>query len=235
MERLPKCWVVVPAAGSGQRMGAAQPKQYLPIDNATVIEHTISKLLTVDAIAGVLVVLAADDVQFSALSIASHPKVSTTIGGAERSETVLLALNYLQQKIEPNDWVLVHDAARPCITKGAIEQLIKTLSNHPVGGLLAVPVSDTLKKVGTERTVKQTVDRQELWQAQTPQMFRYEMLRESLQLALNNGSAVTDEASALEMSGYQPIVVKGQRDNIKITHSEDLPLAEFILQKQRSK
>lgn len=234
MEDTPTIWAIVPAAGSGQRMGAPIPKQYLPIGEATVLEHTVSKLLKVDALAGVLVVLASEDLRFSTLAIAKHPKVITTIGGTERSESVLAALNSLQKKIKLSDWVLVHDAARPCVTEASINTLIQTLKDHEVGGILGVPVSDTLKQVNNTFMIEQTVERQDLWQAQTPQMFRYGILRESLHLALSLDSPVTDEASALEMSGYKPSIVLGQRDNIKITHSEDLAVAEFILEKQAS-
>lgn len=226
-------WAVVPAAGFGQRMGSNVPKQYLPIGDKTVLEHTVLKLLSVETIEGVLVVLAPNDSRFATLSIAKHPKVSTIIGGAERSESVLAALNSLQKKIKLSDWVLVHDAARPCVTVNSINILIDTLKVHTVGGILGVPVSDTLKQVDNKHIIVATIDRQNLWQAQTPQMFRYGILRESLQLALSLGNEVTDEASALEMSNYQPMIVEGQRDNIKITHSEDLSLAKFILEKQK--
>jgi len=235
MDATPAIWVVLPAAGTGQRMGLDIPKQYLPVGEKTVLEHTIEKLLSVDVVAGVLVALAPNDSRFSSLKIAQHPDVATTIGGAQRSESVLAALNSLQKKIKLSDWVLVHDAARPCVTVESIHRLINTLKDHKVGGILGVPVSDTLKKVNNRQMIDTTIDRQELWQAQTPQMFRYGILRESLQLALSLGSVVTDEASALEMSGYQPAIVEGQYDNIKITHSEDLAIAEFILKQHDNK
>ena len=233
MDQISTMWAVVPAAGTGQRMGAKVPKQYLPIADKTVLEHTVLKLLSVEAIEGVLVVLAPNDSRFNTLSIATHPKVSTTLGGAERSQSVLAALTMLQKKLKLSDWVLVHDAARPCIEVGSIEHLISETTGHDVGGILGVPVSDTLKQVNPKQIIQTTIDRQQLWQAQTPQMARYGVLRESLQLALSLGNEVTDEASALEMSGYQPMIVKGQRNNLKITHSEDITLAEFILDKQQ--
>lgn len=225
-------WVIVPAAGSGQRMRSSLPKQYLPIKGVTILEHTINKFLSMDIIAGVIVALAPNDTRFESLAIASHPKVTTTTGGAERSESVLSALGVLKSKILANDWVLVHDAARPCITQAAVKALIEAVKDHSVGGILGVPVSDTLKHVDHQLMIESTVDRQNIWQAQTPQLFRYGILLESLRLALNLGNAVTDEASALEMSGYQPQIVAGHRDNIKITHSEDLAIAEFVLDQQ---
>lgn len=234
MNERPVIWAIVPAAGFGRRMSSKVPKQYLLIGDKTVLEHTILKLLTVDVIDGVLVVLAPDDLRFATLPIAKNAKVMSAIGGEERSQSVLAALNFLQKKIKLSDWVLVHDAARPCVTKESIFRLIDGLKNHAVGGILGVPVSDTLKHVNPKQMIDNTIDRQCLWQAQTPQLFRYGILRESLQLALSLGNTVTDEASALEMSGYQPKMVEGLRSNIKITHHEDLALAEFILSKRSS-
>lgn len=235
MEEVSTIWAVVPAAGFGQRMGSKVPKQYLPIGDKTVLEHTVLKLLSVDAIEGVLVVLASNDSRFETLSIANHPKVTTTIGGGKRSESVLAALTTLQKKLKLSDWMLVHDAARPCVEVDDIEQLINETAGHDVGGILGVPVSDTLKQVNPKQIIETTIDRQHLWQAQTPQLARFGVLRESLQLALSLGNEVTDEASALEMSGYQPMIIKGQRNNIKITHSDDIGLAEAILEIQQQK
>ena len=226
-------WVVVPAAGLGRRMGAGLPKQYLPLLGKTVIEHTLEKLVALDAIAGVMVALNARDQQFASLPIAHHPKIATTQGGEERSDSVLAALMSLQKKIKLSDWVLVHDAVRCCIRPGAIQALLAALAEDAVGGILAVPASDTLKKVGDDQAIVTTLNRSRIWQAQTPQAFRYDLLRESLQSALQQGCGVTDEASAIEMAGYSASVVMGHYDNIKITHPEDLVIAAAILQQQK--
>ena len=235
-----KVWVVVPAAGSGRRMGTDLPKQYLPLLGKTIIEHTLDKLVMLDAVEGIMVALSPDDPYFATLPIAAHPKIFTTEGGDERSASVLSALVSLEekaslpQKNQLSDWVLVHDAARCCIRLSAIQSLLTALANNEIGGILGVPVSDTLKKVGRTQTIVDTVDRTSIWQAQTPQMFRYDILIESLRVALRKGLVITDEASAVEMAGYSPAIVMGHYDNIKITHPEDLDLAAAILREQDS-
>jgi 2-C-methyl-D-erythritol 4-phosphate cytidylyltransferase len=166
------------------------------------------------------------------LAIASHPKVIRVDGGQERSDSVLNGLHHLQSKLDKLDWVLVHDAARPCVELDNIEGLVNELEDHLVGGILGVPVSDTIKRINREYGIETTVDRQVLWQAQTPQMFRYGILLEALERAAKHGAAITDEASAVEQMGYYPLMVEGRRDNIKITRPEDLPMAELILNTQ---
>jgi len=149
-------------------------------------------------------------------------------GGRERCDSVLNGLQALSPWAQENDWVLVHDAARPCVTTEAIQTLITSVGGHEVGGILAVPVSDTLKRADG-KVISATLDRRSLWQAHTPQMFRYSLLKESLERALANNFSVTDEASALEFSGYQTLLVEDRRDNIKVTRPEDLAMAEAIL------
>jgi 2-C-methyl-D-erythritol 4-phosphate cytidylyltransferase len=231
MSKSPAYWFVVPAAGSGRRMGSEKPKQYLQIQHKTILDYTLSRLLAVKQFAGIVLALDADDKEFFQSQYAQHEKIVCVVGGKERADSVLAGLIYLQDKIIDNDWVLVHDAARPCIRPDEIEQLQMQLKDDPVGGILAVPVADTLKCVEFN-SILQTVDRSALWQAQTPQMFRYGVLYQSLTRALQNQQTITDEASAVELTGLTAKIVQGRSDNIKITRPADLDLAEFILQKQ---
>ena len=227
----PAYWIVVPAAGVGARMGASCPKQYLPLVGKTVIEHTLEHLLALPNVAGVYLVLSENDGYWNQLPLAQHPRIHRVAGGEERCDSVLNALEQLQDKALPHDWVLVHDAARPCVQTQSILHLIEQVKNHPVGGILGVPVSDTLKQVD-DFVIGSTVDRRFLWQAQTPQMFRVGLLRDCLQRGLAEGKLITDESSALESYGYQPLMVQGRSDNIKVTRPEDLAIAAMILQQQ---
>jgi 2-C-methyl-D-erythritol 4-phosphate cytidylyltransferase len=228
----PAYWFVVPAAGAGSRMQAAIPKQYLSLSNKTILDQTLSRLLSVANVAGIVLALSVDDEYFSQSVFSSHPKIHRVAGGQERSDSVLAALEFLENKITTDDWVLVHDAARPCISLESIDQLIKFLIDDPVGGILAIPVADTLKRCNPQQEIIETLDRSSLWQAQTPQMFRYGILFASLKTARANQQTVTDEASAIELAGLSAKILTGKTDNIKITRPTDLDLAEFILQKQ---
>jgi len=228
----PRYWVIVPAAGSGARMGAAIPKQYLTIDHKTIIEYTLERLLQLPQLAGIYLALSEDDKYWSSLALAKTSAITTIVGGNERCDSVLNGLQALHQEANNDDWVLVHDAARPCVMLESIVMLIEQVKDHPVGGILGVPVSDTLKHVNQSLNIQHTVDRSLLWQAQTPQMFRYGLLRDCLQQALAAGKTITDESSAIEVCGYQPLMVQGRSDNIKITRPEDLAIAKRILQQQ---
>ena len=230
MINTPSCWAVVPAAGVGKRMQADRPKQYLPLAGQTVIEHTLQRLLASEVFQAVAVAISIEDPYWPELAIAKHPAVITAPGGKERADSVLSALQALAGKADDQDWVLVHDAARPCITRQDIRLLLERLSQHPVGGILALSSHDTLKKIEGQ-TIIQTVNRQRIWRALTPQMFRYGMLRRALQETQGN-PAVTDEASALELLGFKPGIVEGRSDNIKITRPEDLALAAFYMEQQ---
>jgi len=229
--QVPAYWIVVPAAGVGARMGADCPKQYLPLAGKTVIEHTLERLLALPDIAGIYLVLGADDNYWNDLSLAQNKRIHRVAGGTERCDSVLNALEKLRDSASPNDWVLVHDAARPCIHVQSVLHLIEQVKNHPVGGILGVPVNDTLKQVNNS-IIDSTVDRRSLWQAQTPQMFRLGLLRDCLQRGLAEGKLITDESLALEAYGYQPLMVQGRSDNIKITRPEDLVIAAMLLQQQ---
>lgn len=225
-----KYWAVIPAAGAGSRMGADQPKQYLPLAGKTVIEHTLSCFCEHPDITGIVIVLSEQDEYWSSLDYACSKTLILAQGGEERCHSVLNALAALAKQADDQDWVLVHDAARPCLRTEDIDHLIAELSNHPVGGLLAVPVRDTMKRSDSKGEVQETVERENLWHALTPQMFRLGDLRDALSKAVSDGVAVTDEASAMEYVGKHPKLVTGKLDNIKITHPEDMQLAEFYLQ-----
>ena len=227
-----KYWAVVPSAGVGQRMGAAVPKQYLEINNQAVIEYTLDCLLTHSVIDGLVMAMHPEDQCWAEITVGAEKPLSIVNGGEERCHSVLNALSYLLQHVDANDWVLVHDAARPCLTHEDIDQLIDQASKD-IGGILAVPVNDTMKMADTEHHINATVDRDRLWRALTPQMFRLGKLHEALTQALAQNALVTDEASAMELAGYKPLLVKGRTDNIKITCPEDLLLAEFYLQQQK--
>jgi 2-C-methyl-D-erythritol 4-phosphate cytidylyltransferase len=221
-------WMIVPAAGIGARIAADVPKQYLKLHNKTILEHTLNKLLTYSLLEKVLVVLSPADTHWQTLKL-QHPKLLTTYGGAERYHSVLNGLLALKNSADENDWVLVHDAARPCLQHADIDKLIKQVNDHPVGGILAAPLRDTVKQSLVNNHIEKTLDRNTLWQAFTPQMFRYGLLRTALQSAIANNQLVTDDAAAVELLGEKPILVEAQRSNIKITTAEDLKLAEFYL------
>ncbi|MFO1421245.1 MAG: 2-C-methyl-D-erythritol 4-phosphate cytidylyltransferase [Candidatus Competibacteraceae bacterium] len=226
----PRHWALVPAAGVGKRMGSTVPKQYLPLAGRPVIAHALATLLDHPRIAGVVVAIGAEDEWWLtvAAELSTTKPLRVVIGGAERCHSVLNGLEALREWATPRDWVLVHDAARPCLTAGDVDRLLE-LDDDPVGGLLAVPARDTLKQVDDAGRVAATVDRSRLWHALTPQMFRLEMLREALRAALARGLLVTDEAAAMEAAGFAPRLVEGRADNLKITRPEDLALAEFYL------
>ena len=224
-------WAVVPAAGVGKRMGTEVPKQYLEVAGKPVLQHTLERLLSVETIAGINVALGAEDGYWPDLPFGDHPRICAVPGGRERADSVYSALVHLEDRARPDDWVLVHDAARLCITRSDVLKLMDILKDDPVGGILALPVSDTLKTVDDQHIVG-TPDRRQVWRALTPQMFRYGLLRQALLDAAEQHRLVTDESSALELAGYRPRIVEGRPDNLKITRPEDLPLAAFYLERQ---
>ena len=232
MAEVTKSWGIVPAAGVGKRMQADRPKQYLPLNGCTVIEQTLTRLLQVEQLTAVIVAISAEDPYWPELAIAKHKRIQTAAGGKERADSVLSALQSISGQAMANDWVLVHDAARPCITKTDIECLINALQHHAVGGILGQASHDTLKSVDTELAIAETVDRSQIWRAFTPQMFRYGALKAALQQAADSGWVVTDDASAMELQGKHPKMIAGRADNIKITRPEDLALAQFYLEQQ---
>jgi len=227
-----KFWAVIPAAGVGKRMQADRPKQYLALHGRTVLEHTLARFLDHPQFSGVVVAVTEGDPYWQELAI-SHPKLKVAAGGEERCHSVRNALLLLHSQAAAEDWVLVHDAARPCLRREDLEHLLTVLSDHPVGGLLGLPVADTMKRTGADDTVLETVSREHLWRALTPQMFRFAELYAALEAALRSNQLVTDEASAMELSGKAPKMVEGHGDNIKITRPQDLRLAELYLAEQQ--
>ncbi len=230
----PKLWAIVPAAGVGRRMGGVIPKQYLELAGRAVIEHSLDLFANHPRISGIVVALGPQDDYWNTTAYAAHPKVTRAVGGAERCHSVLNALAALTGRADERDWVLVHDAARPCLRLEDLDRLIERLLEDAVGGLLAIPVRDTMKRAnGGGKRIERTVDRTGLWHAYTPQMFRLGLLRHALEDALAANDLVTDDASAIERLGHAPRLIEGHADNIKITRAEDLPLAQFYLQQQR--
>ncbi|WP_284450224.1 2-C-methyl-D-erythritol 4-phosphate cytidylyltransferase [Spongiibacter tropicus] len=226
----PAIWAIIPAAGLGSRFGASRPKQYLPLNDRTVLEHSIDRVLSDDRVRQVLVALHPEDSEFAALSCSRLPRVRTVEGGSSRADSVEQALLALAGQAGDDDWVLVHDAARPCLSEEDLLRLLDATLNTGCGGLLATPVVDTLKH-RAENAIT-TVDRRDLWRALTPQIFRYRQLLDALQHCRQQGLLVTDEASAIEHCGGEVSLVNGSARNIKITYPEDLPLAAFFLQQR---
>ncbi len=225
-------YAVVPAAGAGKRMGSAIPKQYLEVAGRSVLEHTLRRLAGHALIQKVVVAISAGDQYFEELRARLPAKVSTALGGAERCLSVLSALHVLAAQARPDDWVMVHDAARPCVRMEDLDRMLAILGDSDVGGILAVPVRDTLKRCDADGAIIATVDRTQLWHALTPQMFRLGTLTRAIEAALAASVIVTDEAQAIERIGLTPRVVAGSADNLKITHPEDLVLAGLILAAQ---
>jgi 2-C-methyl-D-erythritol 4-phosphate cytidylyltransferase len=228
-------WAVVAAAGGGSRMRSERPKQYLQVRGRTLIEYSLAPFFQTGWIDGVVAVLAPGDDEFARLSIARHWKLHIAPGGTSRAESVLAGLRRVRELSrgdEVGTYVMVHDAARPCVIRADIERLREEASDEH-GGLLAVPVNDTLKRA-SEARVRETVDRRDLWRAQTPQLFRLDLLRRALETCAAKNQEVTDEASAMEAQGYRPLLVSSRKSNIKVTYPEDLALAEFWLSRQES-
>ncbi|MEQ6916133.1 2-C-methyl-D-erythritol 4-phosphate cytidylyltransferase [Halomonas aquatica] len=228
-----RIWLVVPAAGQGRRMGADRPKQYLPLAGRPLLVRTLTRLHEALPGARLCLCLDPDDHHFDPAWVPfAHWR--RTPGGAERVDSVANALDGIAPDAADDDLVLVHDVARPCVTVGDLKRLVAAIADDPVGGLLATPVADTMKRDDGAGRVRATESRDGLWHALTPQGFRFGLLRRALNEALARGLRVTDEASAVEVVGLAPQLVAGRRDNLKITHPEDLALAELVLSAQES-
>jgi 2-C-methyl-D-erythritol 4-phosphate cytidylyltransferase len=223
-------WCVVPAAGRGTRVGGDCPKQYLPLAGRALIEHTLQRLAAHPQIAGLMVTLAADDAHWPALHSLHGKPVLTAIGGAERCDSVLAGLDALPNAVGADHFVLVHDAARPCVRQGDISRLIERAGALD-GGLLGAPLRDTLKAADASGRSILTEPRDLRWRAFTPQMFRRAALAAALRTAAARGLAVSDEAMAMELAGFAPLLVEGAEDNIKVTTTADFALAEFLLER----
>ncbi|TQV80303.1 2-C-methyl-D-erythritol 4-phosphate cytidylyltransferase [Aliikangiella coralliicola] len=223
---------IVPAAGVGSRMGTDVPKQYLKLNNKTILDITLDKLLKFEPISLVVLVISPQDSHYTKLENIEHKNIVVIEGGEERSNSVHNALRYLFDSGLADDVpVMVHDAARPCITHEDLEKLYQSFQADQQACLLAAPVIDTLQSITPEKQVVNVVERDHLVRAFTPQMARFIDLNNSLGKAIDNRNMVTDEVSALTLSGHPVRVVLGRSDNIKITNTEDLPLAEFYLNK----
>jgi len=222
----------VPAAGIGSRMQAARPKQYLELNGQTILEHTLQRLSSHPNIAGIIVSIAAHDEYWSNLNPRFNCPVHVVDGGKERVDSVLNALKQLQQLTQDDPWVMVHDAARPLLRHNDIDLMLEQLYHDEIGGILGVPVTDTVKRVDANKQITDTVCREGLWRAGTPQMFRLTALSDAIMQAQSH-IKVTDEASAMEFIGQMPKMVEGHSDNIKITVPQDLALASLFLQQQR--
>jgi 2-C-methyl-D-erythritol 4-phosphate cytidylyltransferase len=231
-------FLVIPAAGSGRRFASAVPKQYAPLGSSTVIEHALAPFEADADCAGIAVALAPGDADWPAIAARRTRLIETTEGGEQRAHSVRNALRALATRVREDDWIMVHDAARPCFAAADLALLKRELSSHPVGGLLAVPLADTLKRALEPAShvthVDATLDRDGLWRAATPQVFRFGMLLKALEAALASGRVPTDEAQAIEWSGQRPRLVTGRADNIKVTTADDLALAGAILSTEKS-
>ena len=224
-------WAIVPAAGAGQRMQTTLAKQYLEINGRAIIEITADLLLANQQINQVIVCIAGDDQLWPTLKLATHPDIHRVTGGATRAQSVLNGLQSLYGRAADEDWVLVHDAARPCLSAPKLADFIAQISASPVGGIMAIKAIDTLKlAVAQTTTIQQTLDRSSIWQAQTPQMFPYGLLYGALSEALKAGAEITDESSAMEWAGHAPRLVEGESSNLKITCPEDLRMAQYFLE-----
>ena len=227
-----KLWAIIPAAGSGSRFSKTELKQYQMIGQKTVLEHTVLCLNQLP-LQGYVLAIGLDDDVAQSLPFTNMEKAHFCEGGAERVDSVLNALNYLSTIADADDWVFVHDAARPCVTQDCLVRLVDTAIQSNTGAILAIPVRDTLKRVASaQQDIQETVDRSQLWQAQTPQIAKLGVLKKAIEHALEAQALITDEASALEFVGEKVQVVQGRSDNIKITYPDDLELARLILAAQ---
>ncbi len=234
--KLSPVWVVIPAAGVGSRMLSEQPKQYLKIANKTIIEHTLECFIKHPDVAGIIVTLSIDDPYWKQLKIKSgDTHIYTVEGGKERSDSVEQAVDYLRMVVRASDdtWVMVHDAARPCVSQADINVLLEIRSAESVGGILATPVRDTMKRsIPDQSRISQTESRDNLWHALTPQLFKLGPLKNALEFCKEKLITVTDEASAFEAMGEHPQLVTGSHDNIKVTFPSDIQYANFLLKKK---
>lgn len=225
-QKLSNVIAILPAAGIGSRMHNVLPKQYITICNKTILEHSLNAILQQSCIYKIIIVINVNDHWFNKLLISSNPLIKVVIGGLTRSESVMAALRYLKQA----EWILIHDAVRPCLRQEDLCRLFEVVNLTKIGGILAAPVKDTIKCIDVNtKLIKYTIKNSNLWHALTPQLFMYDLLKSSLEKVLMKNIIVTDEAEALEYCGYKPLLVPGYPDNIKITHPEDLVLAKNFL------
>lgn len=223
-----RIWAVIPAAGSGKRFGSELPKQFLELGSQTVLEHSLKRVLSHPDVHGAVIALHPDHFE-QIFFVPSGKALVRVLGGKERMHSVFAALKAIEGKA---DWVLVHDAARPCLRQNDLQALVKTAHTCPDGSILAAPVRDTMKRGNSDQAIIETVDRHQLWHALTPQFFPYQTLMNAFNQAMNSGVVMTDESSIMEWAGFLPGLVPCSHSNIKITHPEDLRLAGFYLEQE---
>lgn len=231
---IPKIWAILPAAGSGKRFSAQKPKQFFELNGKPVAEHSLCRLIAVPQIEAIIIPSDLDCSLWSQVPSLQQSNVKQVKGGEQRAHSVLNGLLSIDQMASDNDWVLVHDIARPCITLEDINKLITALEGHAVGGILTASVNETLKKVDSDQQIEATLDRAQYRLAQTPQLFKYGLLKTAIENCLQQGITPTDEALAIENAGLPVLAVEGRHDNIKITRQEDLAIASAILNRQES-
>jgi 2-C-methyl-D-erythritol 4-phosphate cytidylyltransferase len=231
---IPKIWAILPAAGAGKRFSAQKPKQFFELNGQLVAEHSLRRLSAIPQIETIIIPCDIDCTLWSQVPSISQLHVKQVKGGEQRAHSVLNGLLSLDQVASDDDWVLVHDIARPCITSEDINKLIDAVENHPAGGILTASVNETLKKVSSDQQIEATVDRAQYRMAQTPQIFKFSLLKAAIENCLKAGVMPTDEASAIEHSELPVLAVEGRQDNIKITRQEDLAVASAILNSQES-
>lgn len=221
-----KYFAIIPAAGIGTRFKSDVPKQYLKINHEIILERIVNLFSSHPSIEKVIVALHEKDQHWKTLTLKNPEKIATVIGGKERVDSVLAGLRFLDNIVDENDFMMVHDAARPFLKPADIYRLIEETKEHPVGGLLGLPVVDTLKKVDASDEVITTISRDYLWRAQTPQCFRHGLLKFAIEKALSENKSITDESSAIENTGHHPKMILGDERNMKITYATDLRLLE---------
>jgi 2-C-methyl-D-erythritol 4-phosphate cytidylyltransferase len=225
-------WCIIPAAGKGKRMDGPKAKQYMLLNNGqTILDTTIERVLLSGVITKVMIPISDDDMDWKNSKYYNNKKVSNCLGGKTRAESVFNGLKAIESHIEGNELVMVHDAARCCVHPDDIVKLSIIIDiSESIGGLLGTPIIDTVKKSNSLETVDSTIDRNNLWLAQTPQVFIYDVLMESIKTSINRRYTCTDEASAVELSGYAPRIIQGSSKNIKVTVPEDIQLANLFLE-----
>ncbi len=229
MHELMQNWMIIPATGTGQRMQADRPKQYLQLEQKTLLEHTLDNVLSHPAVSGVVLILNQEDRFWSTLDYRHTKPVMVCTGGKQRHHSVYNGLTHLRQAVEGDPLVLIHDAVRPFVQHHELDRLLEAARDYPQGALLAVPVSDTLKFADDHQCVKVTHPRDRLWRALTPQAFRLNAILQAIGAVISNNLDITDDASAMELMGFHPKLIAGSGLNIKITHPDDMKIAQFML------
>ena len=231
---IPKIWAILPAAGAGKRFSTQKPKQFFQLNGQLMAEHSLQRLLSVKSIQSIMIPCDSNIPLWSKVPSLQNPKVQMVAGGEQRVNSVLNGLQAIADQASDSDWVLVHDIARPCVTSQDINKLITAVEGHAVGGILTASVNETLKKVSLDQQIEATLDRAQYRLAQTPQLFKYGLLKTAIENCLQQGITPTDEAFAIENADLPVLAVEGRHDNIKITRQEDLAIASAILNSQES-